>query len=193
MRPLWPVMSFLQILLLALALAADAFSVGAALALRYQTARQVFRVAFHFGLFQALLPLLGALIGGALVERVDHWVAFGLLALVGGRMIWSGLHEDSRRAGSTDLTRGWSLVGLSVAVSIDALAVGITLPATGAPVGVAVTTFGVVAGLATLVAMRLVAPFARRLGGRVEVVAGLVLIALGVKTLQDHIGFLGLG
>jgi len=189
-------MDFLQILLLALALAADAFSVGAALALRYRASRQVFRVAFHFGLFQALLPLLGALLGSALlvhVERFDHWVAFGLLALVGGRMIWSGLHGESERTTSVDLTRGWSLIGLSVAVSIDALAVGITLPAAGAPVGLAVTTFGVVAGLATFVAMRLVAPFARRLGGRIEVVAGLVLIALGIKILQDHTGFLPLG
>jgi len=189
-------MDFFQILLVALALAADAFSVGAVLALRYRRARQVFRVAFHFGLFQALFPLVGAILGGALlvhVERFDHWVAFGLLALVGGRMIWSGLHQASERTTSVDLTRGWSLVGLSVAVSIDALAVGITLPATGTPVGLAVTSFGVVAGFATLVAMCFVAPFARRLGGRIEVAAGLVLVALGLKILQDHMGFLPLG
>ena len=189
-------MGFLQILLLALALAADAFSIGAVLALRYRSARQVFRVAFHFGLFQALLPLLGALLGDALlvrVEAIDHWVAFGLLAVVGGRMVWSGLREQSGRVASVDLTRGWSLVGLSLAVSIDALAVGITLPAAAAPVGLAVTTFGVVAGLATLAAMRLVAPLARRLGHRFEVAAGLVLVAQGLKILQDHTGFLGLG
>jgi putative Mn2+ efflux pump MntP len=188
-------MDFPQILLLALALAADAFSVGAALALRYDTARQVFRVAFHFGLFQAILPLLGALVGGALlvyVESFDHWVAFVLLVLVGGRMVWSGLRGETDRRASVDLTRGWSLVGLSLAVSIDALAVGITLPAAAAPVGLAVTTFGVVAGLATLVAMRLVAPLARRLGGRVEVAAGFVLVALGLKILQDHTGLLPL-
>jgi putative Mn2+ efflux pump MntP len=189
-------MDFFQILLVALALAADAFSVGAVLALRYRGARQVFRVAFHFGLFQALLPLLGAILGGALlphVERFDHWIAFGLLALVGGRMIWSGLHEETERASPVDLTRGWSLMGLSVAVSIDALAVGVTLPAAGAPVGLAVATFGLVAGIATWVAMRLVAPVARRLGGRIEVVAGLVLIALGIRILQDHVAFLPLG
>ena len=189
-------MGFLQILLVALALAADAFSVGAALALRYRSARQVFRVAFHFGLFQALLPLLGAVVGAALlryVEAVDHWVAFGLLVLVGGRMMWSGWRGEPEGASPVDLTRGWSLVGLSVAVSIDALAVGITLPTAGASVGLAVATFGVVAGLATWVAMRLVAPVARRLGGRIEVAAGLVLVALGVKILHDHTGFLTLG
>jgi putative Mn2+ efflux pump MntP len=186
-------MTFLEILLLSLALAADAFSVGAALGLRYRRAREVFRLAFHFGLFQALLPLLGALIGGALlvyVESVDHWIAFTLLSLIGGRMAWSGLHRDAGRTVSIDLTRGWSLVGLSLAVSIDALAAGITLPAAGAPVGTAVVMFGLVAGLATLAAMRFAGTIARRAGGRVEVLAGLVLIGLGLRILHEHTGLL---
>jgi putative Mn2+ efflux pump MntP len=185
-------MSLLEILLLSFALAADAFSVGAALGLRYRAPRQVFRVAFHFGLFQALLPLVGALLGGALlvhVERVDHWIAFGLLALIGGRMMWSGWRGDSERAAATDLTRGWSLVALSLAVSIDALAAGITLPAAGAPIGLTVTLIGVVTGLATFVAMRLAGPLALRLGGRIEIVAGLVLVGLGLRILHQHTGF----
>lgn len=188
-------MSLLEILLLALALAADAFSVGAALGLRYRRPREVFRVAFHFGLFQALLPLLGALLGAALlvyVEGVDHWIAFGLLAFLGSRMIWSGLHDPSPKHGAVDLTRGLNLVGLSLAVSIDALAAGITLPAAGAPLGLAVTTIGVVAGLATLVAMLLAGPIARHIGSRVEIVAGLVLIGLGVKIVLEHTGLLSL-
>jgi putative Mn2+ efflux pump MntP len=186
-------MTFLEILLLSLALAADAFSVGAALGLRYRKPRQVFRISFHFGLFQALLPLLGALLGGALlvhVESVDHWIAFGLLALLGARMIRSGLRGDHDDAAEVDLTRGWSLVGLSVAVSIDALAAGITLPTVGAPIGLAVTSFGLVAGLATLLAMRLAGPIALRIGSRVEIVAGVVLIGLGLKILNDHGAYL---
>ena len=186
-------MSSLEIILLSLALAADAFSVGAALGLRYRQPRQVFRVAFHFGLFQALLPLLGALLAGAFlvyVEGVDHWIAFGLLAFLGGRMIWSGLHDDHPGAADVDLTRGWSLIGLSLAVSIDALAAGITLPTAGAPVGVAVTMFGLVAGLATFAAMRLAGPIACRVGSRAEVVAGVVLIGLGIKILHEHVGLL---
>ena len=188
-------MSLPEILLLSLALAADAFSVGAALGLRYRQPREVFRVAFHFGLFQALLPLAGAALGGALlryVESVDHWIAFGLLALLGCRMIWSALRGDHADAADVDPTRGWSLVGLSVAVSIDALAAGITLPATGAPVALAVTLFGGVAGLATFVAMRLAGPIARRIGHRAEIVAGIVLIGLGVKILHEHTGLLSL-
>ena len=83
-------MSPVEILLLAVALAVDAFTVGAAVGLRHRAPRQVFRLAFHFGLFQALMPLIGALAGGALFELVaaaSHWVAFGLLLFVGGRMI----------------------------------------------------------------------------------------------------------
>jgi putative Mn2+ efflux pump MntP len=188
-------MTPLEILLLSMALAADAFSVGAALGLRYRTPRQVFRISFHFGLFQALLPLLGAFLGGALlahVESIDHWIAFGLLAFLGGRMIWSGLHEDRDDTVSVDLTRGWNLVGLSIAVSIDALAAGITLPAAHAPIVLAVTSFGIVAGLATLVAMRLAGPIALRMGSRVELLAGIVLIGLGAKILNEHMGLLTL-
>ena len=182
----------LEILLLALALSADAFSVGAALGLKHRSPRQTFRLAFHFGLFQALLPLLGALLGTTLlaqVERWDHWIAFGLLVFLGVRMIRHA-HEDGRkRVADRDPTRGWSLVGFSVAVSIDALAAGVTLPAVGAPILPAVITIGMVAGLSTLVAIRLAATIAERLGARIEVAAGFVLIGLGVKVLLDHLGF----
>ena len=179
-------MGLLEIFVLSLALAADAFSVGAALGLRYREPRQVFRLSFHFGLFQALLPLAGALLAGrllALVERWDHWIAFGLLTFLGGRMLWAGFHPDHDEGDVEDLTRGWSLVGFSLAVSIDALAVGFTLPATGTPILLSVTTFGIVAALATLIAMRLAGPIAQRLGTRVEIVAGLVLIGLGVRII----------
>jgi putative Mn2+ efflux pump MntP len=186
-------MTFPEILLLSLALAADAFSVGAVLGLEYRRPREVFRLAFHFGLFQALLPLPGALVGEALmvyVESVDHWIAFTLLSLIGGHMAWSGLHRDAEREVSVDLTRGWSLVGVSLAVSIDALAAGITLPAAGAPIGTAVVMFGLVASLATFAAMRFASLIALRAGDRVEVVAGLVLIALGLRILHEHTGLL---
>lgn len=189
-------MSYLEILLLSLALAADAFSVGAAVGLRYRRPREVFRVAFHFGLFQALLPLVGVLLGGALlswVEGADHWIAFGLLAFLGGRMIRSGLRNGPAELADADLTRGWSLVALSLAVSVDALAAGITLPAAGAPIGPAVVIIGVVAGLATLAAMKMAGPIARRVGTRVEVVAGLVLIGLGLRILHEHTGLLAVG
>jgi putative Mn2+ efflux pump MntP len=189
-------MSYPEILLLALALSADAFSVGAALGVRHGTRRQVFRLAFHFGLFQALLPLAGALIGTVLlrwVEPADHWVACGLLWLLGVRMIHAARGEQQQTAQAQDLTRGLSLVGFSLAVSIDALAAGITLPATGAPIALAVATFGVVTGVATFIAMRLAASLAARVGRGFEMMAGLVLVALGAKILNDHLHLLHFG
>ncbi len=184
-----------EILLLALALSADAFSVGAVLGLRYSSPRQVFRLAFHFGLFQALLPLAGVLLGTLLVRWVaaaDHWIAFGLLAALGIRMIRTGVtNQDAAAAQAVDLTRGWSLVGFSLAVSIDALAAGITFPTWHVAVAPAVATFGIVTAAATAVAMTAASSIAGRLGGRVEIGGGCVLIALGLKILSDHLHLLG--
>ncbi len=179
-----------EILLLALALSADAFSVGAVLGLRYGSPRQIFRLAFHFGLFQALLPLAGAALGALLVSRVasvDHWIAFGLLAGLGIRMIRAGMTGEAAAAESVDLTRGWNLVGFSLAVSIDAFAAGITFPTWHVPIAAAVVTFGLVTAVATALAMRLASSIAGRVGGRVEVLGGVVLIALGLKILNDHL------
>jgi putative Mn2+ efflux pump MntP len=187
-------MTALEILALALALSADAFSVGAALGLRYRTARQTFRLAFHFGLFQALLPLIGALLGGLLLRHVeawDHWIAFGLLAFLGLRMMTAGLREKERSATAVDLTRGWHLVLFSLAVSIDALAAGIALPAARVPIVPAVTIFGVVTALATFLAIRLAGAIATRIGNRIEIVAGVTLILIGLKIVADHLGWSG--
>ena len=172
-------------------MARDLFSVGAALGLTHRSGRQTFRLAFHFGLFQALLPLLGAMLGTTLlpqVEKWDHWIAFGLLVFLGARMIRHAHEGGRKRVADRDLTRGWSLVGFSVAVSIDALAAGVTLPAAGAPILPSVITIGLVAGLSTVVAVRLAARIAERLGARIEVAAGFVLIGLGFKVLVEHLG-----
>jgi putative Mn2+ efflux pump MntP len=108
-------------------------------------------------------------------------------------MIRAGLHQGERAAQSADLTRGWNLVGFSLAVSLDALAVGISLPAAQAPIALSVTTFGIMAAGATVVAMRLAASIGARVGGRAEIVAGCVLVAIGLKILNDHIHFLPIG
>lgn len=182
-------MTLLEVILLALALAADAFTVGAALGLRYRSARQTFRLAFHFGLFQALMPLLGALVGRLLLPQVeawDHWIAFALLAFLGVRMIRCGVAGEGPSEQARDLTRGWSLVGFSVAVSIDALAAGLALPAAGVAILPAAALIGAVTGLATLAAIRLAGSIARRVGSGAEVVAGFVLILIGVRIVLGH-------
>jgi len=183
-------MSGLEVLFLAFALAADAFTVGAALGLRYRSARQTFRLAFHFGLFQALMPLIGATAGSLLlhsVEAWDHWIAFLLLTILGLRMIRAGWASEDASDDGRDLTRGFSLVAFSVAVSIDALAAGLALPAAAVPIFPTVLLIGTVTGFATVVAIRLAGSIARRLGSRLEVVAGVVLILIGVRIVAAHI------
>ncbi|MDD5309026.1 MAG: manganese efflux pump MntP family protein [Deltaproteobacteria bacterium] len=183
-------MSFVEILLLALALSADAFTVGAAVGLGHCAARQIFRLSFHFGLFQSIMSLAGALAGTFLIvymKDFDHWIAFGLLAFVGGKMIYESFKQDED-AKRSDPTCGLSLVGLSLAVSIDALAAGIGLAAAKAPLFLAVATIGAVSSAATLVAMLLAGRIPANAAKRAELVAGLILIALGTKILWDHMG-----
>jgi putative Mn2+ efflux pump MntP len=186
-------MPFLEILILALALSADAFSVGAAVGLRHPGARQVFRLSFHFGLFQSLMSLAGALAGLLFVryvESCDHWIVFALLTLIGLRMIYLSVKGEPERLAEADLTRGWALIGLSLAVSIDALGAGVSLPAAGAHIPTAVIVIGVISALATLCAMRLADKVRAWVGRRCEVAAGIVLILLGAWTLVDHLRLL---
>lgn len=186
-------MPFSQLLLVAIALAIDAFavSVAAGLHLGRASLRQSFRLSFHFGLFQALMPILGWLAGGPirpLVEAWDHWVAFGLLALVGGNMIKDVLWPPDDSHDRADPTRGWRLVVLSVATSIDALAVGLSLAMVGISVWEPALVIGLVAGVATLVGLHL----GRFVGGLehlargASLVGGLVLLAIGTRILWEH-------
>lgn len=187
-------MTTLEILILALALSADAFSVGAVVGLRYSGARQVFRLSFHFGLFQSLMAWSGALLGTfflAYIQRVDHWVAALLLAIIGGRMIYLARREDHSRLARADLTRGLSLVGLSVAVSVDAFAAGVGLPAIGAPLVKTIFAIGLVSATATITAMLLAGRISELLGRRCEAIAGIVLILLGAYIVLEHTNIFG--
>ena len=185
-------MSYLEILLLSLALAADAFSVGAAVGLTHTAPRQVFRLSWHFGLFQSLFTGAGVLAGSLFVQMIkswDHWLAFGLLAFIGARMIWGAFGEKEQETDAArDATRGMSLMGLSTAVSIDAMAAGLGLAAAHAPLGLSIGCIGVTSALATVAAMKLAGRIATRTGKWIEPAAGVVLILLGAKIVMDHLG-----
>ena len=177
---------------LACALAMDAFAVAivTGLTLSPMTKRHVFRLAFHFGLFQALMPTIGWVAGSAVHRHVaafDHWVAFGLLGFVGGKMIYGAVRGTSGdHAPPGDPTSGWTLVVLSVATSIDALAVGLSLAMIGSTIVVPAIVIGVVAAAFTGVGMVLGRRIGSLWGRRVEVLGGLILIAIGVKIVLDH-------
>lgn len=183
-------MDFLTLFGIAIALAMDAFAVAlsAGLILPQLTGRHLFRFGFHFGLFQALMPVLGWLAGISLrqqIEAFDHWLAFGLLSLVGGKMLWEAWHGgDEPREG--DPTRGLSLVMLSLATSIDALAVGLSLAVLGVEIWTPAVVIGLVAGVLTICGMLLGRRLGQAWGSGVEIFGGLVLIAIGVKILLEH-------
>jgi putative Mn2+ efflux pump MntP len=186
--------TWLEIFLLACALAVDAFSVGAVVGLRHRQARQIFRLAFHFGLFQALFPLAGALAShlvlGA-IEAWDHWVVFLVLSGLGARMVVNAIRGGEDPQEEIDLTKGMRLVGLSAAVSIDAAAAGLLIEATDTPLLASVAIIGLVAAVATAVAMLAASKLSARVGKRAEVGGGIVLILIGTRTLLAHLGWLG--
>jgi putative Mn2+ efflux pump MntP len=186
-------LSFIGIIGIAFALAMDAFavSIASSVVLRGISPRQTFRMSFHFGLFQFLMPVLGWLAGAELVRWVaacDHWVAFGLLSFIGGKMVYESRRRGDEKLSACDPTRGLRLVLLSVATSIDALAVGLSFAMLGISVWYPAVVIGLVAAGMTLVGLRVGARLGARFGRRMEIVGGLVLIAIGISILVDHLG-----
>ncbi|MRR14959.1 MAG: manganese efflux pump [Deltaproteobacteria bacterium] len=184
-------MSLFTILLLAVGLGIDAFSVaiGIGAANRKKSWTPVLRLAAAFGFFQFVMPLIGWLAGStvvSLIENVDHWVAFALLVIVGGKMIWEGLEKENNEE-KADQTRGWPLFLLSVATSIDALAVGFSFSLLKTPILFPAVIIGVVCFAMTAVGMIFGKGLARLFGKKVEILGGLVLIAIGVKILIEHV------
>ncbi|MCK6550803.1 manganese efflux pump MntP family protein [Myxococcota bacterium] len=190
-------MSFGAILLLALGLSMDAAAVSAArgLAVSVIKPRHVLLVAAFFGGFQALMPMLGWLLGttvGPLVEAWDHWIAFVLLGGIGGKMLWEAWkgEDDDDDAGDDrddELFRLKVMFVLAIATSIDAFAVGITLPMLGAPFALSLVTIGVTTALLSAAGLYAGRRFGAVLGQRLDAAGGLVLIGLGVKILLEHL------
>ncbi|WP_433933202.1 manganese efflux pump MntP family protein [Sorangium cellulosum] len=187
-------MSFGAILLLALGLAMDATAVSAArgLAVPVIRARHVALVAGFFGGFQALMPLIGWLLGarvGPLVQAWDHWIAFGLLGAIGGKMLWearaSADHDDDDAP--KDLFALKVMFVLAIATSIDALAIGFTLPMLNAPLALSLVTIGITTAVLSAIGLYAGRRFGAMLGKRLDAAGGVVLIGLGVKILIEHL------
>jgi len=176
---------------LAVGLSMDAFSVAVAVgvALGKLTGRQLFRLGWHFGLFQFFMPLIGWFGGaaaGAVITRVDHWLALGLLSYIGGRMLVSAIRHDEEEVRG-DPTRGLSLVILSGATSIDALATGLSMRAMDVNVWVACTIIGVLTAGLTALGMLLGAAGRTKLGPYAKALGGVVLIAIGIRVVVVHL------
>jgi manganese efflux pump family protein len=183
--PLW------EILVVAVGLSMDAVAVSLAAAAsnRARGARATFRLSFHFGLFQFLMPVAGWFIGASVarpIEAVDHWIAFGLLSLVGAHMIWTSVRGvEPELAG--DPSRGSRLILLSVATSIDALAVGLTLAMLGSGIWYASVVIGLVTASLSCLAIFVGTRVGQAFGRRMEIVGGLALISIGARILYQHL------
>jgi len=184
-------MHIIEIIIIAFGLAMDASAVSlvAASAGYANDSRASFRLYFHFGLFQFFMPVIGWFAGIRFVSHFtafDHWIAFGLLTFVGGRMILSGLNPSIENY-TRDPSRGFSLILLSVATSIDALAIGLSLAMLNVDIWYPSVIIGVVtSGLsfaAILIGKRLGVMF----GKRMEVFGGAILIAIGLRILVSDL------
>ena len=184
-------MNFFEVLLIAISMSMDAFAVciGVGTTRRAEGPRSTFRLAFHFGLFQFIMPVLGWMAGATITRYIaayDHWVAFGLLGLIGSRMVLSGFNPNTNEQ-KKDPSRGWSLVLLAVATSIDALAVGFSLGIVGITIWYPAAVIGVVTGLVSLLGLRLGNKLGEKFGKRMEIVGGIVLVLIGVRILLAHL------
>lgn len=184
-------MLLIDVLLLSVGLAMDACVVaaGAGASGRSSGGRATFRLGFHFGLFQFLMPILGWFAGltiAGAISSVDHWIAFILLGIVGGRMIRSGMKAEED-TGVGDPSKGWSLIMLSIATSIDALAVGFSLAMIGVSIWFPAVIIGVVTAAMSVSGLKLGERLGERFGHRMEVVGGVILIFVGARIVFEHL------
>lgn len=179
-------------LIIAVGLAMDAFAVslGIGTSGRAENPRAVFRLSFHFGFFQGAMTLLGWLLGStvaSLIANFDHWLAFGLLAWVGARMIKEGFAKDGESEIMGDPSRGRILMVLCVATSIDALAVGLSMAMIEANVIFASVVIAVITLGLSLVGLLAGNGLGVRFGKRMEVLGGLLLVGIGLRILVSHL------
>ena len=186
-------MGLIELFLIAVGLSMDAFAVSVCkgLAMPKCTFKKAAIVGLWFGGFQALMPAIGYVLGAQFQEAIasiDHWIAFVLLALIGGNMIHEALDNDEEEADAGLDVKTMFL--LAVATSIDALAIGITFAFLKVNIIPAVCFIGIVTFIISFAGVRIGNVFGARYKNKAEIVGGIILILLGLKILLEHLGFL---
>lgn len=186
-------MDIIAVGIIAVGLAMDCFAVSLGIGASgvKQNIRSIFRVSFHFGLFQGGMAFLGWLAGNTLVNLIsnfDHWIAFILLAWVGIRMIREGQNSELSDCQS-DRSRGGTLMVLCVATSLDALAIGLTLAITNTPITSASLIIWLVSSILSVVGILIGSGLGIRFGKRMEIAGGILLILIGFRILFTHLQF----
>jgi manganese efflux pump family protein len=183
-------LDFISILIIALGLSADCFAVAfsGCITMKSVSQRQIIIASLSFGVFQGLMPVIGWLLGQTVVDLIadyDHWIAFALLAFIGGKMIWESFRKEEDC--KTDITKWSTLLTLSIATSIDALAVGLTFAFLEVNIAMASGVIGVTAFLISILGFVLGRKAGKVLGKRAELLGGLILVAIGLRILLSHI------
>lgn len=186
-------MGLIELFLIAVGLSMDAFAVSVCkgLAMPKCTFKKAAIVGLWFGGFQALMPAIGYVLGAQFQEAIasiDHWIAFVLLALIGGNMIHEALDNDEEEADASLNVKTMFL--LAVATSIDALAIGITFAFLKVNIIPAVCFIGIVTFIISFAGVKIGNVFGARYKNKAEIVGGVILILLGLKILLEHLGFL---
>ncbi len=176
---------------IAFALALDAFSIAVSAGAFYKKSskRQKFRLSFHFGLFQFIMPIIGWYIGERIVgifQKFDHWIAFIILFLLGIKIIRETRNPIKKI--QTDITRGWKLIGLSIATSLDALAVGFGLSLLDGQIFVMSIIIGFVAAIMTYIGIHLGERLSFHFEKFAGYIGGSILIIIGTHIVLDHLG-----
>lgn len=187
-------MGLIELFLIAVGLSMDAFAVSVCkgLAMPKCTFKKAAIVGLWFGGFQALMPAIGYILGAQFQEAIasiDHWIAFVLLALIGGNMIHEALDNDEEEVDASLDVKPMFL--LAVATSIDALAIGITFAFLKVNIIPAVCFIGIVTFIISFAGVKIGNVFGARYKNKAEIVGGVILILLGLKILLEHLGFLG--
>ena len=187
-------MGFWELVVLAVGLSMDAFAVSICkgLALQRVSWKECCIAGAWFGGFQALMPLLGYLLGTQFeqfVTSVDHWIAFVLLGIIGGNMIREALSKDEDKFDGSLAFK--TMLLLAVATSIDALAVGVTFAFLQVNIVPAITIIGCTTFVISIAGVYVGNVFGSRYKSRAELTGGIILILIGVKILLEHLGVLG--
>ncbi|MBQ3216664.1 MAG: manganese efflux pump [Oscillospiraceae bacterium] len=183
-------MNLLDLFITAVALSMDAFavSIGKGLSCKEYRLKNSLITGAYFGGFQALMPLVGYLLAGLFAKYItafDHWIAFFLLALIGGNMIREAFSKEGEKCNDSFGFR--DMLPLAVATSIDALATGVSFAVMGANIGIAVALIGVTTFLFSAAGVKIGNVFGAKYQSKAEFVGGLILILMGIKILVEHL------
>jgi len=185
-------MDIITIILIAVGLSMDSFAVSVTngLTINDLNVRKILTISFSLAFFQSLFPLLGWLAGIGIekyIREFDHWIAFLLLLFIGGKMIYEGFQKNGIKEKSE--LKILTLIGQSIATSIDAFAVGISFAFLNLSITTPVLLIGIVTFIASIIGLHIGKYLGKKIGKSVEIFGGIVLIGIGVKILVEHLYF----